>query len=312
MDDHSTEWETIKESALQRVSRIEFPDDLQVPLLPSALNEFLQVSSDPNFEFRVLGRIIENDPGLTIDLLKHANSAAFGADVPVKTPADALVRLGISRARTYLIASGVRGASLAANSRLMHLQSFWNESLRRGLFARTAARKLGMDPEIAFICGLLQDFMLPVLTNRFDEDYMDYLRHTDSVPGSLADWEQEKFGWNHADAAAYVAQQWNMPDDLICGLLLHHQLQMSLCENTEQFLQFFPVCLAAYLPDQLFQVPRGIDQLITADARTSLLCLDEICNSVDQELAKIALNGEMPKRLSPIIASARKQMQLES
>ncbi|MEZ6125165.1 MAG: HDOD domain-containing protein [Planctomycetaceae bacterium] len=167
------QWRQLCDSTIGALKSIELPDDLQIPSLPAALNDFLDASADPNFDVRRLADIVEHDPGMTVDLLKCVNVASSGTR-PVKTPFEALVRLGVPQARSYLMAAGIKGAMLAYESRLMNHRSFWNESVRRALFARECAANMGVDQNLAFISGLIQDFMLPVLTNQFDKEYIRF------------------------------------------------------------------------------------------------------------------------------------------
>ena len=162
--------------AVAALKDINLPDDLEIPTLPRALTEFIEATSKPDFNIPALSRIVEQDPGMTVDLLRYVNTAAYGAVRPVMTPRDALVRLGVPRARNYLIAAGVRTTTLSYDSRLMNHKNFWTESLRRAVFAQSVAKKLKIDVDLAFIGGLLQDFVLPVLTNQYDNQYIDFLK----------------------------------------------------------------------------------------------------------------------------------------
>ena len=124
-------WRQVCADAMASLKTLDLPDDLQVPSLPTSLTEFMDASSKDDYDVKNLGRIVEHDPGMTVDLLKCVNVAAHGANQPVKTPTEALVRLGVPKARNYLLAAGLRGATLAHESRLMNHRNFWNESIRR-------------------------------------------------------------------------------------------------------------------------------------------------------------------------------------
>lgn len=298
-------WEEFSSDALASVEVIELSEDIQIPSLPTALNEFIERSSHPDYEIRELGQIIEHDPGMTMDLLKCVNSAALCGWQPVRTPTEALVRLGVSRARNYLIASGLKGATMAFESRLMNHRNFWNESLRRALFAQHAASNIGGDPELSFIGGLLQDFVLPILTNNFDTAYMEFMRDFAPKGVSLAKWEADKFGWTHAQAGALVAKKWKLPPDLLCSILLHHEMEMVVKNPRSDLFNLFPVNVAALLPDQLCQVPNGVKKLLVADSRSGVFRLDDLCKDVDSELERIAANHDAPLILTPIIQQAR-------
>ena len=298
-------WEELFSGTLASVQIIELSENIQIPSLPTALTKFLDVSGRPDCDVRELGQIIEHDPGMTVDLLKCVNSAAHGGSQPVRTPKEALVRIGIGKARNYLIAAGMKSATMVHESKLMNHHNFWNESLRRALCAQQMAEHIGVDAELAFIGGLLEDFALPVLTNAFDTDYMQFMRDAAPKGVSLSEWEHKRFGWNHAQAGAWVAQKWNLPYDLLCAILFHHEMETIVKNPESDLFNLFPVTVAALLPDQLSQVPDGIEQLLVADARSKVFRLDELCAKVDASLEKVAAGKENALGLTPIIQQAR-------
>lgn len=301
------EW-TGRADALKALQKVQLPEDLQIPSLPTSLSEFLEAASEPDYDVRELGRIIEQDPGLTVDLLKCVNCAALGKKRPVRTPKDALVRLGIPRARTFLIAAGLRSATLAYESRLLNHRYFWNESLRRALFAKRSALQLHADADLAYMGGLLQDFLLPVLTNQYDTEYIQFMKHAAPKGVTLTDWEWETFGWDHAVAGAYVVQQWNMPKDLLCAIMLHHRMDLPLQSTKGDLFSFFPVALAALLPDHLNQNSLGVEKLLAADARSPHFRLDDLCADVDADLREIAEKHDTPLCLLPVIEESRRAL----
>ncbi len=298
-------WREVCADAMSSLKDMDLPDDLQVPSLPTSLTQFMDASSKDDYDVRKLGQIVEHDPGMTVDLLKCVNVAAHGALNPVKTPTEALVRLGVPKARNYLLAAGLRGATLAHESRLMNHRNFWNESIRRALFAQQSAKNLKVDVDLAFIGGLLQDFLLPVLTNQYDDRYIQFLKEAAPEGVALTTWEKETFGWDHAAAGAFMAHKWNMPDDLLCAILLHHRMDLPLQASNKELFNLFPVTLAALLPDQLCQETHGVRKLVSADSRSSIIKLDSICESVDAELAAITDGHDEPLCLTPIIQQAR-------
>jgi HD-like signal output (HDOD) protein len=94
------------------------------------------------------------------------------------------------------------------------LKLLWQDSLRRGLFARATARLLGAkEAEEAFSAGLLQDMAVPLLANELPDVYEKLLLARAQRGLRLSMVEQHAFGWTHAQAGALIAQQWNLPED---------------------------------------------------------------------------------------------------
>ena len=295
-------WSKLCASALESVQQVDLPADFQIPSLPLALTRFIEASDDPDIDVRVLGKIIERDPGLTIDLLKCVNMAAFGTTQKARTPTDAIVRLGIKSAKNFLISTGLKSTTLSFKSRLMNHRNFWNESLQRALFAQSVARSIKTDSELAFMGGLLQDFMLPILTNLYDNDYLEFLRLEDST--TLHQWEIDRFGWNHAAIGASMANRWNLPEEIVCCIFFHHNMELPLQSPEKEIFELFPATLSALLPDQLTQVKDGMDRLLDADNRSQCFDLKALCETVDRDLEASCEAAARPDSLIPLMERA--------
>ena len=298
-------WTELCADAIASVKNCDLSSEIQIPTFPAALTEFMQAAEDPNVEFRTLGKIIEHDPGLTLDLLKCVNMCKYSAQSPVRNTTEALLRMGISSARAYLMVVGMQSSLLSFGSKLMNHRNFWNEAMQKALFAQSAAELLNTDRSFAFMGGLLQDYILPVLTNQFDDDYIAYLKGEGSDGMPMHEWEESRFGWNHATAGAFIASRWHLPDDLLCAIYHHHDMDFPLKAAQPELFSLFPATLAALLPDQLRQVPNGMERLLRADSQSKAFDLNSLCEQVDNELESIAQGSELPARLTPAVAIAR-------
>ena len=306
------DWAQLRAETVSAVDAENLPRSIELPALPHAVSEFVEKASNPNFDVKVLAAIVEKDTALTVELLKHVNSASFALRSPVRSVKDAIMHMGINSAKMHLLAAGMKAATRAMKSKLINQRNFWKESLQRALFSRELARKLKLDHGLAFLGGLLQDYLLPVLTNHFDGDYIRYMT-TDFHDGrDLADWEREVFGWDHASAGAYFAAKWHFPDDLLCAMYFHHSLQTTLEPRGPEFFKLFPVAMAGMLPDQLRQVRNGFHELIRVDEKSSAIGLEELCKVVDEEQMRLAEGYEIPNHLSNVLADTRRIIALDT
>lgn len=302
---HKTWWENLRNNAVGSVQAGNLPTSIELPALPHAVSEFVQKSANPDFEIKALAAIVEKDSALTVELLRHVNSAFYVQRTPVRNVKDAILHIGVNAAKIHLLAAGMKAASRAMKSKLVNQRNFWNESLQRGLFAREVARRLRLDTGLAFLGGLLQDYLLPVLTNHFDKLYLHYLENDSKEGRDLVDWEQETFGWDHASAGAWFASKWNFPDDLLCAIFYHHQMRKTLTDPDPEFFKLFPVAIASLLPDQLQQTKNGFFELLRVDSQCRALGVDELCKIVDEEQMKLAEGYENPNHLSKLLEKTR-------
>lgn len=301
-------WKTTCDEAIASIKNINLPNNLQIPALPTALTRFLTASTDPEYRIGELAKIVENDPGLMLELLRFVNSAAKCRSRKIRTASDALLRIGVPTARRLLLAVGVRAATMGHKSRLMNSQHFRDESLQKAVFARRVAKRFGMDEGLAYIGGLLQDYLLPVLTNAFDNDYVEFVQDDSPNREALHVWEEARFGWNHASAGAAVALRWDLPEDLLRAIFLHHEMDLPLLSPQGDVFDLFPITLAALLPDQLNQSPTGLQRLIHVDATSNVLRFDDLCRLVDEEVGECSAHSPVTNGLVPAVQNVREML----
>jgi serine/threonine-protein kinase len=169
--------------------------------------------------------------------------------------------LGLKTVRGFIVITGTRAAVQARQSRLINQQCFWNSSIQKALFARLVARILKTDEETAFAGALLQDFLLPVITNELFDQYVSFLQRREEHPVMMADYEQQSFGWNHAFAGACLARRWKLPDELVACILFHHHGLHLLADPRLARTPVAAVAISALIPDQLRQCYVGLEQL---------------------------------------------------
>ena len=304
------DWKTLSANSIASVRTELLPTSVELPALPHAVSEFVQKASNPDFNIRELAGVVEKDTALTVELLKHVNSAVYSMKSPVRSVHDAIVHIGVNSARLHLLAVGMKAATRAMQTKLINQRNFWNESLQRALFAREVAHRMGLDSALAFLGGLLQDYLLPALTNTFDKQYLEFLAVPLGQGKDLAIWERETFGFDHASAGACFAAQWHFPPDLLCAVFFHHSLELTLQGSDAEFFKLFPVALASLLPDQLHQSPVGFQTLIKVADHCSAIDLPDVCRTVDAEQIKLAEGCEIPNCLSDMLERTQRTMEL--
>src|SRR5579863_453559 len=235
--------------------------DLRVPTLPQAVTRFLQLSADEDAELDELAQILETDSGLTVGILKAVNSSSSALRSKAKNVGQALALLGRHQSRLVVTMVGTEGVIRARRSRLINANSFWHACLQKALFAREMALFFKIDPQAAFVGGLLQDFLLPILTDELYSTYLDFVESHDSPRELLPEFERHRLGWDHALAGALIGYEWHLPHEVVCCILYHHRGLAILADPKLGRTSVAAVALSALLPDALRQHPEGLDQL---------------------------------------------------
>ena len=281
------DWKKIRESSLAENSEAVLPPSVELPVLPKALMEFRKQCEDPDAENKELARIIGSDAGLSAELLRNANVCYGGSRTKVTSISQALVVLGIRSALLHLSVSGMRQVMKSSSSKLINFQNFWNANLERSFFAREIAELLGADKELAFTAGMLQDFLLPLITNQMFDDYVEFTTHRDDFT-NLVSFEQQRFKWDHAQVAAQVMHSWQFPDELVCCVYYHHQGLAVLKDERLAKTSAAAVAISSLLPDAFRQETNGLEKLFELEREWPELDLLTVAEKVNDNFLEMA------------------------
>ncbi|WJW74630.1 HDOD domain-containing protein [Thiohalobacter sp. IOR34] len=196
------------------------PADLPAP--PKETIQIVHACSNPDIDSRKLGGIITNDPLLTAELLRIANSPFFGFRSEVRSAAHAVTLLGHRALRNLALCIAMRDALRPEAIPGMDLGRYWDAALRRGVCARLLASAAGLNPDECFTLGLLQDFGLLVLLYLQQNRVAEWERLETANPDERLELERQLFGTTHDQAGQALAGHWQLPADLAQALGHHH------------------------------------------------------------------------------------------
>jgi HD-like signal output (HDOD) protein len=177
--------------------------------------QVLQLADDPDADARKVAACIEQDPILVAQVLRLANSAAFGMARQVKTTQIAVAILGFStiRSMAILVASGLRNLKNPAPN------GFWEHSASTAAACSVVSRQFGVAPGDGFAIGLIHDIGIPML-NTVDPAAFASIGSVDDT--DACEREADLFGLSHAHAAAMVLSNWSFPEALVEAISSHH------------------------------------------------------------------------------------------
>ncbi len=196
----------------------------KLPTLPSIAQEILNIVNQDMVPVGRLEAIIEKDPTLASRILGIANSAFFGTGEAVTRVSNAIIRIGFNNVK-YASLGVALMTVLDRNQRNAPLDSrrIYQHSVAVALLAKKLARDLGVvNPDDAFVCGILHDIGLLVLNSYCGDSYRDVLR-TFQGGDSLLVAEGSVLGFTHAEIGLWLADKWNLPDIILDTVRYHHQ-----------------------------------------------------------------------------------------
>lgn len=220
----------------------------QLPALPQSAIRLLELSQDPNNSSADFAVPIEADPGLTGQILRFVNSSYFGFAHDISSVKLGISLVGIRTIKNFALWSAV--FSLMPNPQCgpFDLKSLWQDSLRRAVFARRFGKLLGLsNAEDLFAAALLQDMAIPLLAKELPREYESLLEQRQGGQFGLSELEADLFGWTHAEAGAFIARGWHLPEAFASLIETHGSLAEHLA-GAPQDLNALAVSLSALLP----------------------------------------------------------------
>ncbi|MGE4261804.1 HDOD domain-containing protein [Shewanella sp.] len=187
----------------------------QLPRLPKALNELLQIINDDNAELGLLAEKVSHDALISAKLLRLANSARFGRRREIGSIEEAVIRLGIQPLRILVTASAVTSAIPPVNG--IDLVKFWGRSFEVAFFCQELGKRAMLRHDTAFTCGLLHNIG-ELLLALMEPIKWRQVQAAVAEGADQAEISLYLLGVVPAEVAAQLASEWYFSDELVAGL----------------------------------------------------------------------------------------------
>ncbi|HEY4363128.1 MAG TPA: HDOD domain-containing protein [Bryobacteraceae bacterium] len=192
-----------------------------VPPFPAIAHRILALVSQEDVDFTELGELIKKDPSFSAELLRFANSALFGSQREVTSLRHAILLAGTNRLTT-MATMVVMNRMVRSSVRISALRKVWVHSLATAVIAEEAARIMRSDRDGAYTTGLLHNLGTLGLMSAYPNEYSRMLEVSDDYGFDLLQTERDLFEIDHCAAGAYLAQDWDFPDELAAAIATHH------------------------------------------------------------------------------------------
>lgn len=192
----------------------------KTPLLPTVATKVMEITRRENYSLKELSQVILTDQVIAAHVLKHANSPMFGGSQKIDNLPMAFQRIGSDTVTKLVFALSLQGLKSDKDIFLDKKNLLWKHSAACALFARFIALPVRLDHNLAFLCGLMQDFGKIILLSIIQEAY-------GQSPGSrpLPDDAVEKIlAVYHPMVGSMIGKKWNLPIQVITAMSHHHTL----------------------------------------------------------------------------------------
>ncbi|RLB71099.1 MAG: hypothetical protein DRH04_02425 [Deltaproteobacteria bacterium] len=211
-----------REEILDLVSKMD-----NLPRLPQVAIKLMEISMDDQTSAKDIADIVMEDPAITAYLLKLINSPFYGLREKVTTVSHGIALLGVEVVKNVVLSLAVLDIMKSRAANNPALRNYWEHSLYTAIAARLFAQQVGYPaPEKVFISGLLADLGSLILWGIDPILYRKVLKKDDNGRGDRSAVEKAFFGLDHTEAGMALAQVWNLPEEYVGVISLHHNLDI--------------------------------------------------------------------------------------
>jgi len=215
------------ESAIDNKAKQVVSNIRNLPTPPIVFHQIQKVINDPMVSAGQIAKILQEDPAMSVKVLKLTNSAFYGLSREIESVKQAVVIVGLEAIKNLVLSASVLDMFKGKDIDQEFQDKFWRHSLAVGFCARLLARRArarGMiDPDSAFSGGLLHDIGKVILCCFLPKEHaaVKEARETNAEMESFL-LEEQVIGYNHSQIGNILAKQWKLPSRLSDAISYHH------------------------------------------------------------------------------------------
>ena len=179
---------------------------IDVPILPTAAQQVISITQDPDSDATQLAKVIQSDPTLSGHVMRISNSAAYTPNSNLISLQQAITRLGMVEISNIALSTSLNSKMFKAPGYEEHIEYIWKHALMTAIWSKEIARKLRTNVEAAFLCGLLHCIGKAVILQTIS----DFRTTSDSVMGNYD--LQTLFKQHESQVSQVVAIEWGLPE----------------------------------------------------------------------------------------------------
>ncbi|MGL1900616.1 MAG: HDOD domain-containing protein [Fibrobacterales bacterium] len=194
-------------------------ENLPIPTQPDILVAFLKERRKKSPDVQEIAKMLQNDMGLAVAILKTVNSAAFCFSFEIVSINQAVMILGLNNLSNLIFAFCLQQSP---GQRSPELDAIWEESQSVALIAAKLAQQFTtIAPDEAFAGALLSNCGAPLLKQHSKEYLTFFINNHNCATVDVIKSENETFRLDHAVVGYYFAKRWDFPIQL-CQTIYHH------------------------------------------------------------------------------------------
>jgi len=187
--------------------------------MPEAVLRVQRMIDSPDCNTSALARELELDPALATRMVGIANSPFYAGLDGVESVRDAVVRIGLAETRNIVMAITLRSKVFRVPGFADQVKQLWQHALGASVAAQLLAAEAGMDPDPAFLAGLVHDVGRVALYSLA----ADMRRHSRGANEISYSGLTQVSDLLHARLGAVITDAWRVSSTISMAIAYHHE-----------------------------------------------------------------------------------------
>lgn len=196
----------------------------EIPVFPQTINNIIRLIEDPETGAKDVEREVIKDQGLTVKILKLANSSYYGLSRNIRSVSEATVLLGFQAIKSMVLATTVgKVFDRELPGYALGEEALWRQAQICAITARVVAKKCRFPKaDQAYTAGLLRDIGKVILDHYMSEQYEVIVSEVIASKKEFLQVELDVLGYDHGQVGARIAEKWHLPEELVEAIEMHH------------------------------------------------------------------------------------------
>jgi HD-like signal output (HDOD) protein len=215
---HHAAGEAVARKHNRETDRINMRHD--IPHLPETAVKALGMLADTDVNLRILAGVLAEDHRLAARILAIGRSGYYRQRTLPNNLQTALQVIGLRDLRNIIFAGFIRSV---LSTRAPVADALWAHSLAAALAGRIlSARLTQVDPEHAFLAGLLHDAGQILLMHEDAAGYIQLTNEARREKTPLVEAERARYGISHQELGVSLIESWNLDAEMVQAVAVHH------------------------------------------------------------------------------------------
>lgn len=208
--------------AVREAATIDRPWAIQsLPPFPAVALQLMSVLDDEDVPMKQVVELLRVDPALSAEILRVSNSAYYGLSRQIDSVSHAVVVLGTQTVKRLAMTAALGKFA----KEFMHnesLRTCWDHSIACAMIAEKIAELVPAARDRCYTAGLLHDVGRLALLACHPNEYGGMLAVARENDFDELECERQLFDADHCNTGAYLAHQWQLPEDIAGAIAYHH------------------------------------------------------------------------------------------